>query len=488
MLSKSEKALDVEAPPDWLHEGQREAWASEAEEVICCCGTQGGKTAIQAIWLLAEIVRCYRRIKELEHSGDGVLREAIKRLNGRMNFLYVGPTLTLLEAQAIPLFEDLFEGEHQLGRLIKGNKPKFVFSTGGAKKLGIDWQVTVHFGYANDPNNLESITALAGVWDEGGQKDNKRASLRAFNRRLKLARSIGLGRRFNGTTPYEWNFFKTDLVDLATEHVKTRGDVTVKRSKDGKVELITWPSWCNPLVSREECERELDRMSAEEFDMMYRGLFTRPKGKIYDCWDPDVNECPEFDIPPWWRRYIGMDYGPNNTAAVFLAEEQQDKSRPSKPTGRFILYRVYLDGGKTTLEHVRAIKEMAGGDLPPIVRGGNHQEDGSREAYTLAGLPTVEPRHNGTTGVEAGIRQVYAWIKSGKLVCFKTLTKFLDEVSTYSRELDDNEEPTKNIKDKSKYHRLDGLRYIAFTCFREVLPDFKSKNRFDTHAQSERIK
>lgn len=445
------RRLDVETAPEWFHEGQREAWNSLAQEIIGCCGTQGGKTAFEPHWLLREILLCHRQIQELELSDDPKVRLAIQQLNGRYAFLYVGPTLTLLEAQAIPLFEDLFVQEHKLGRLIKGNKPKFVFSPEGAKRLlGKELEVTIHFGYANDPNNLESITALAGVWDEGGQKDNKRASLRAFNRRLKIARSLGMGRRFNGTTPYEWNFFKTDLVDFANIPTKLTDDLRVHKSEDGSTELIQWSSWLNPLVSKEECERELSRMSIEEYEMMYMGLFTRPKGKIYDCWDSELNTCPAFEIPEWWDRFVGMDYGPNNTAAVFFAEEQTDYSKPSKPTGRMILYRTYLKGGMTTREHVSEVRRLAGGLRPPFVRGGNHTEEATREAFTMAGLPTVEPRHN---EVIAGIKQVYAWIKTRNLVCFSTLDKFVDEVNTYSWELDDNDNVTDKIRNKAAYHR-----------------------------------
>lgn len=93
---------DFEKAPDWCHEGQLEAWEDERVDVIACAGTQGGKTALNPYWLLRE---CYRT------------RELAKEL-GYANYIYAGPTLTLLEAQAIPAFESLFCDELKLGRLI----------------------------------------------------------------------------------------------------------------------------------------------------------------------------------------------------------------------------------------------------------------------------------------------------------------------------------------------------------------------------------
>jgi hypothetical protein len=42
---------------------------------------------------------------------------------------------------------------------------------------------------------------------------------------------------------------------------------------------------------------------------------------------------------------------------------------------------------------------------------------------------------------------------------FDTCKGVLDELGTYSRELDDIGQPTEKIKDKEKFHLLDGLRY-----------------------------
>ncbi len=451
--------IDTEAAPFWFHEGQLAAWDSEAEETVCCCGTQGGKTAIQALWLLREIVRCYKALKKLEADGN----QQVRKLRGRLNFLYVGPTLTLLDAQAIPLFEDLFVHEHGLGRLIKGNKPKFFFSPEGLAKLGMVGckSCTVHFAYANASSNLESVTALAGVWDEGGQKENKLASYRAFNRRLKIARSLGMGRRLHGTTPYEWGWFKDHLVDPAKTPVLT-GDVQNHRSENGKIELVNWPSWMSPVMSEDECRAELEKMPVEEWEMMYMGLFRRPRGKIYDCFDPDLNTCPRFKIPRAWPRYFGLDFGPIHTACIMFAQElrRTEDGEWGEPTGRYIGYREYKTTRKTDTEtNAKAILLGEGPMVPAVAKGGNSTEDGSRGDFSQYGLYISKPIE---PDVWAGITIVYGLLSTGRMVFFTDLPMVRNEFDSYSRELDEMDEPIeRTIKNKASYHLMDAVRYIG---------------------------
>ena len=63
--------------------------------------------------------------------------------------------------------------------------------------------------------------------------------------------------------------------------------------------------------------------------------------------------------------------------------------------------------------------------------------------------------------VEVGIDRTYELFKTNRLYVFDDLTGLIDELGSYSRELDENQEPTEVIEDKAKYHRLDALRYIC---------------------------
>lgn len=469
LLLTSNRRIDTESPPGWFHEGQLAIWASEAQDILALAGTQSGKTAIEAYWLLRELQRCKPFIEQI----------------GYGKAIYAGPTMTLMESQVIPAFKDLFEDDLALGKLYSGNRPKFVFSKEGAKRLiGTDqYQLTVYFAYTSDSSNLESMTACCGVWDEAGQKENKVASFRAFNRRLKIARSQGYGRRLLGTTPYEFGWLKQMLHDKASRHHIWDEDLNRRIEKNGdneKIEVFSLPSWMNPVFNRSEAEADKDIMPLWEWLMMYMGLFTKPAGAIYDCFD-GKNKVIRGDVfyggvepPREWKRFLGVDFGTLNTAAILIAEEKE-RIGPGvwgSPTGRYIVYGVYYPNGdpndkqptKKAREHAENIAALLN-YVRPTCFGGSHQEEGWRESFQLSGLWVREPEVN---SIEVQINKTYAGFASGDLVVCEDLTKLIHDIENYTRKLDEDGEPIEGkIEDDTKYHRLAGLRYIASYIFRE---------------------
>lgn len=450
--------LEAEKAPEWFHQGQWRAWLSRALELVITAGNQGGKTAVLAPLMLREIQRCAPLIRKMK----------------RGNFLYVGPTLQLLEAQAIPHFTELFEETHQLGKMISGGRPKFRFSPEGSKKLlGFVAPIKVQFAYANDSSNLESVTALAGCWDEAGQKENKQESYEAYNRRLGIARATTFeqmhewlteqkllgefdwwikafydiegpkatfGRRFWATTPYEWNWFKTLVYDAA-EKAKAKGDP--------KWELLNFETWMNPMHSEAECRSHLDGMPEWRWKMMYEGLYTKPAGLVFDCFD-DRNILEDgWAVPDGWKRWIGLDFGDINTAAVVLVEDPE--------SGDLALIAEYHPGyALTYAEHVAKIKGLA--KCTPDGAGGSHQEDGWREAFRKNGLPIGEPPN---VGVPVQFGCVYEQLKTKKLRVMRSCTKTIGQFNSFSHPLDDNQEPMDGYVDEKLMHMMAAVRYIV---------------------------
>lgn len=425
--------IDAETPPDWFHEGQLKAWESTAVDVVLVAGTQGGKSAFLVYWLLREIQRCAEFIKSIGH-GKAIV---------------AGPTLTLMGAQLIPAFRDLFEDELRLGKLVMGTKPVFHFSEDGSRRLlGFAAPVTVHFAYANDPSNLESMTACCGIWDESGQKENKQASYRAYNRRLKVARSAGYGRRAFGTTPYEHNWFKAQVHDRA-------------ENNEPGFSLHRFVSWMNPLVSEAECRKELaNGMPLWEWQMMYLGLYTKPAGAIFDCFDErigpkdgETNVCEPFEIPKRFKRLLGQDFGDVHMGSLFLAED---------PDSKFVyVYAERLTGGMEVEEHVAGIRDKGGlkdHEYFESACGGSWSENDWRRQFAAAGLDLSKPPMQ---DVWTQIHRLYGVIKNRRLKFFDGL-ECIPQFVTYSRELDVNGEPIPNtIQDKQKKHFVDAGRYIA---------------------------
>jgi len=394
-----------------LHPGQARAWRSRKRFVTVCAGSQGGKTAFGPPWL-------YREIQE----------------RGPGDYLVAAPTFPLLSLKLLPEFKRFFEDKGRFGTYTGSPVKVFRFSREGARRTfgeATDTPTHVFFGHAQDPDSLESAT-VKGAWlDEAGQKKFKHGSWQAILRRL----SIHQGRVLTTTTPYSaFGWFKTELHD---------------RAKDGDPDYdwIRFESRMNPSFPAEEWERARRTLPAWKFDLMYRGILTRPAGMIYDCFT-DEHITPAFPIPSDWRRWMGVDFGGVNTAAVYLAEEPG--------TGRFFAYRDYTAPDRTAGQHARAMLEGEPGI--PTAYGGAGSEGQWRKEFRAGGLPIKKPV---VPDVEVGIDRVYGLINSGNLIVLDSCTRLINDLTTYARKLDDDDQPTDDIEDKNAYHFADALRYIG---------------------------
>jgi len=287
------------------------------------------------------------------------------------------------------------------------------------------------FGHAQDPDSLESATAKAAWLDEAGQKKFRQGSWEAILRRL----SIYEGRALITTTPYDLGWLKQKLYD---PWKAGRKDITV----------VSFASIMNPAFPRGEFRRARRDLPPWKFALFYLAQFTRPAGLIYGCFDAERDTCKRFTIPKEWKRYIGLDFGGVNTAALLYAEEPVSK--------RLYLYREYKAGDRTAKEHTAAI--LKDEPFPALVVGGSKSEGQWRKEFRQAGLPIREPDQ---PDVEVGITRVYGAHNRHEITVFDDLAGYLDQIASYSRPVDASGEPTEGIEDKEIYHFLDAERYIV---------------------------
>lgn len=392
-----------------LHSGQEPAWDSEARFTAVLAGTQGGKTVFGVLWLWREIKRC----------GPG-------------DYLVVTPTYKLLQLKLLPEFLRFFGKTMRLGQYHKTDHVFTISPMGECRLFGAEQEerTRIVFGYAEDPETLESATAKAALLDEAGQKKFKLESWEAILRRL----SIYMGRVLITTTIYNLGWLKRQVYDRW-------------KAGDSDYQVVGFESIANPTFPREEYERARNSLPKWKFDMMYRGIFTRPAGLIYDAFNERRHKVKRFAIDPRWHRFIGIDFGGVNTAAVFYAQEPGSK--------RLYLYREYKAGGRTAAAH--AAKMLEGEPRPTLVAGGSKSEGQWRDEFAAAGLTVQEPA---VTDVEVGIDRVYGFHAADELFVFDDLEGYLEEKVTYSRVLDANGDPTEQIEDKHSFHFMDAERYI----------------------------
>ena len=393
-----------------FHSGQVRAWNAQERIVAIIAGTQSGKTSFGSLWIH----------REIQKAGPG-------------DYLIAAPTFRLLELKLLGEFERLFVDYLKLGTMVKTPVPRFTTTPEGERRLfgsEQDRRTVVHFGHAQDPNSLESMTAKAAWLDEAGQEQFKVGSYEAVMRRLSLAQ----GRLLLTTTPYFVGWLKTRIFDKRYDPTES-------------IRVVQFRSTENPNFPQAEYERARRDLPPWRFKMMYEGEFSRPAGLIYDNFDTLIHTVPRFMLPDRWIRYVGMDFGGVNTVAVFYAEEPG--------TNRLFCYRTYKAGGRTAKQHVAKILEPE--PMIPVAFGGAPSEDQWRDEMKAGGLPVKRPI---VGDVEIGIDRVYAQHSASGIIYFDDLDDILTEKANYPRKVDDNGEPTEVIANKNEFHHMDGERYV----------------------------
>lgn len=415
----------------YFHPGQEQAWDSEKRIVAIIAGGRSGKTSFAPLFLYREMLR----------QGPG-------------DYLMAAPNYPLIDKAAGPEIEQLFGSLLRLGEM-KHAPWQFVISDAGAKSLWgkvPDRPARILFGHADDPQSLEAMSAKAAWLDEAGQDKFKLESWEAVRQRVSLDR----GRILITSKPYNLGWMKQIIHD---PWVASKG-------RHPEIDVIRFDSTENPSFPPEELERARLELPRWKFDMQYKGLFSRPAGLIYSSFDESRHKCPRFFIPPEWPRFLGLDFGGVNTAGVFFAQEIGSFG----PTGRLIGYREYKAGDRSAAEHIyHLMKGDALNDPEPRIptcAGGAKSEGQWRREFAqggtvngvrVHGLPIHGPAQ---PDVEVGINRVFAAFALDQVVIFDDVCGLLDEIGSYSREVDDMGEPTEKISEKEIFHRLDAFRYL----------------------------
>jgi len=397
-----------------LHAGQWRTWQADARFIFMLAGSQGGKTSFGPWWLHREIVR--------RGSGD---------------YLAVAPTWDLFDLKMLPEMLNVFVRVLGIGRLWPG-----------IGTIELCDPVTRQF-YANrkdDPmwgriimrsasseGSLESATAKAAWLDEAGQDTFTVNVWEAILRRLSLAE----GRVLGTTTLYNEGWLKQIVYNSWL-------------AGDPDYQVVQFASAQNPLFPRKEFLRAKRTMPYWKFAMFYLGEFAKPPGLIYGDYDEQMHMVRPFVIPPHWPRMVGLDPGGVNMATIWMAED------PNAHV--YYVYRETLEGNMTTTEHVARNIERAEGENVVLWVGGAPSEGQVRRDWNDAGILVYQPP---ISEVEAGIDRVITLFKQKRIRIFESCTGLRDELGKYSRALDKNGEVTTEIKDKSRYHRLDSLRYVV---------------------------
>ncbi|KKM87328.1 hypothetical protein LCGC14_1269980 [marine sediment metagenome] len=421
-----------------FHRAQQLTWECPRRTVAMIAGTQGGKTIFGPQWLWREVLK--------HGSGD---------------YLATTASYDLFKLKMLPALQHYLVYILKVARYWGSDRTLEIKdpSTGmfmAVRSTDPMW-ARIILRSADSKGGLESITAKAAWSDECGQDSFTLAAYRAIQRRLAIAR----GRHLLSTTLYDLGFIDSEIIAKAQKGGSTtierpeHGEIEITDNKEFDIGLIQYDSIINPIYPREEYESAKASMPDDEFQAFWRGRRVSSRLMIYDCYDDDLNKCPPFKIPNEGQRYMGMDFGPVNTAGLICWEEPE--------TGNLYFYREYLAGGRTGKQHVE--KLLDGENGRPITWGGAKSEDNWRLEMRQGGLSVRLPL---ITDLKFGINIVYVGIKTRKVIFFDTLEGTIEELKRYKYKRDRQGEATEEIENKNQFHYMDSLRAVAGSVLKTI--------------------
>lgn len=201
-----------------------------------------------------------------------------------------------------------------------------------------------------------------------------------------------------------------------------------------------------PHLSEDWKAQQLLEYGPNDRDARSKGIPSMGSGRIFPV-EEDQIVCKPFQIPDYFTRCYGMDFGWHKTAVVWIAQDPTTKIR--------YVYAEYKDGKKAPYIHAHSIKArgqwLTGGCDPS--GGGINSKDGTKlvDEYRSLGLKL----EIGENGIQSGIAKLLNAFESGSLKIFRNLEHLLTELRVYRYDINKPNEPARNQED----HLLDALKY-----------------------------
>lgn len=230
---------------------------------------------------------------------------------------------------------------------------------------------------------------------------------------------------------------------------------------------ISWED--APHLTEEDKATLLAEMPPNERDARTKGIPALGSGRVYPIAEDDI-KCTPFPIPDYFPRAFGLDFGWNNTAALWMAQDPTTQVK--------YVYAIYKKGKVPDSQHVFAIQQrgdwMSGAADPS---GGGRRDDGRMriDYYRSLGLDL----HPGYNSLIPGIAQVYNELESGMLKVFSNLDGFFDEYRVYRY---DSKDPNKIARNQDD-HYMDTLRYLLSIFEQIAVSKYDVESEDDPYAQ-----
>jgi len=226
--------------------------------------------------------------------------------------------------------------------------------------------------------------------------------------------------------------------------------------REGKGSVYQASTFDNPALP-EDYRARMAELEGIYKDRYVLGLWRGLEGLVYSSFNDAICLIPRFEIDKTWPVYSGHDFGLVNPAALFYAG--------SPGTGDFFAFAEYVPGIKLGYhDHVEAFKGITEGRNVLKRVGGNHAEEGERQAYAAQGWPISEPKHSLDKDLQ--IKMVQGMHRLNKIYVFNDLSNYVREKFSFVTKDD-------KIVNEASFHCMSCERYLMSDFTPETVKDLQ---------------
>lgn len=252
-----------------------------------------------------------------------------------------------------------------------------------------------------------------------------------------------------------WAIFITTPNGVAN-HFKKLWDDAVALEAEGDKDWKTFhfTSYDNPLIPKENLDKERERLTPEFFEQEYMAEFAKFTGVIYTGFDDKVH-VRDFEVDENWSFYRAIDFGATDPDAVPFIGVDRD--------GIIHIFDEIYVSNLYTSELAELIKQKSAHRyfIATYADSAGKQSIMDLSTYGIYSIPVQKNTgEKNISWIVAGINRVQQLLKDNKIVIHPRCKGLIKEFMSYSWRKDRLGEAVNLPEDKNN-HLLDALRYFV---------------------------
>jgi phage terminase large subunit len=262
-----------------------------------------------------------------------------------------------------------------------------------------------------------------------------------------------------------WAIFITTPNGVANHFKKFWDDaVDLEASGDKDWKTFHFTSYDNPLIPKENLDKERERLTEEFFTQEYMADFAKFTGLIYTGFD-DKKHIQEFEVDDNWSFYNAIDFGATDPDAVPFIGIDRD--------GIIHIFDEIYASNLYTSELAELIKQKRAHRyfIATYSDSAAKQQIMDLSTYGIYSIPVKKnekaPGASNANWLVAGINRVQQLLKEDKIIVHPRCKGTIKEFMSYSWRKDRLGDPVNLPEDKNN-HLMDALRYFVISYKQEI--------------------